>query len=294
MYRSLKRGRIVKISDTVYQLKDEFQINPVISRYVYVYLIEGKEGYYLIDSGVKGCHKKIGDYIHKIGKSRQTINAVLLTHSHPDHMGAAKAIKEQYGSLVYACEGEQNWIENIDVQFRERPIPNFYSLIEGSVDVDKVARHGDVIVLEPGITLEVINSSGHSKESLSYYYREEGVVFTGDGIPSPGDIPIFENSDHSIESLNRLQRLSGVRLYCPAWDKTYDYQEGQQVMELARQYMEELSAAVKESLKLHPDSEAETIISMVCDRMKMPLWEKEHPLFKRSALCDIQRLKHPS
>lgn len=74
-------------------------------------------------------------------------------------MGAAKAIKEQYGGLVYACEGEQNWIENIDVQFRERPIPNFYSLIEGSVAVDKVARHGDVIALEPGVTLEVINSS---------------------------------------------------------------------------------------------------------------------------------------
>lgn len=121
-----------------------------------------------IDSGVKGCHKKIGDYIHKIGRLRQTINAVLLTHSHPDHMGAAKAIKEQYGGLVYACEGEQNWIENIDVQFRERPIPNFYSLIEGSVAVDKVVRHGDVIALEPGVTLEVINSSGHSKESLSY------------------------------------------------------------------------------------------------------------------------------
>lgn len=187
-------GRIVKISDTVYQLKDEFQITPEISRYVYVYLIEGKEGYYLIDSGVKGCHKKIGDYIHKIGRLRQTINAVLLTHSHPDHMGAAKAIKEQYGGLVYACEGEQNWIENIDVQFRERPIPNFYRLIEGSVAVDKVVRHGDVIALEPGVTLEVINSSGHSKESLSYYYREEGVLFTGDGIPVPGDIPIFKRS----------------------------------------------------------------------------------------------------
>ena len=76
----------MKICDTVYQLKVEFNVTPQVKRYVYVYIIEGKEGYYLIDAGVKGCQKKIGEYIHKIGKNRENINAVLLTHSHPDHI----------------------------------------------------------------------------------------------------------------------------------------------------------------------------------------------------------------
>lgn len=56
----------MKICDTVYQLKVEFNVTPQVKRYVYVYIIEGKEGYYLIDAGVKGCQKKIGEYIHKI------------------------------------------------------------------------------------------------------------------------------------------------------------------------------------------------------------------------------------
>ena len=64
----------MKICDTVYQLKVEFNVTPQVKRYVYVYIIGGKEGYYLIDAGVKGCQKKIGEYIHKIGKNRENIN----------------------------------------------------------------------------------------------------------------------------------------------------------------------------------------------------------------------------
>ena len=61
----------MKINDRDHQLRVQFNITPEITRYVYVYIIEGKEGYYLIDAGVKGCQKKIGEYIHKIGKNRE-------------------------------------------------------------------------------------------------------------------------------------------------------------------------------------------------------------------------------
>ena len=55
----------MKINDRVHQLRVQFNITPEITRYVYVYIIEGKR-VYLIDAGVKGCQKKIGEYIHKI------------------------------------------------------------------------------------------------------------------------------------------------------------------------------------------------------------------------------------
>ncbi len=41
----------MKICDTVHQLKVEFNVTPQVKRYVYVYIIEGKEGDYLIDAG---------------------------------------------------------------------------------------------------------------------------------------------------------------------------------------------------------------------------------------------------
>ena len=67
----------MKINDRVHQLRVQFNIKPEITRYVYVYIITGKEGCYLVDAGVKGCDKQIEDSIHKIGKNSTTINDVL-------------------------------------------------------------------------------------------------------------------------------------------------------------------------------------------------------------------------
>ena len=128
----------MKIYDRVHQLLIQFNVTPEIARYVYVYIIMGKEGCYLVDTGVKGCDKKIGEYIHKFGKNRENINAVLLTHSHPDHIGALKSIKERYSCCVYASRGERDWIEDIDLQYEKRPIPGFYGLVDGSVPVDNI------------------------------------------------------------------------------------------------------------------------------------------------------------
>ena len=49
----------MKINDRVHQLRVQFNITPEITRYVYVYIITGKKGCYLVDAGVKGCDKKI-------------------------------------------------------------------------------------------------------------------------------------------------------------------------------------------------------------------------------------------
>lgn len=279
----------MKISNTVHQLRIDFNISREISRYVYIYMIEGREGKYLIDSGVKGCEKNIGEYIHKTGKSRQTINTLILTHSHPDHIGAAKAIKELYGCPVWSSQGERNWIEDIELQFKERPIPNFYGLVEGPVIIDRFLKHGDVIALEPGITLEVINSSGHSKESLSFYYREEGIMFMGDAVPVLGDIPIFEDSGSSLETLERLLKQKGVDLYCPAWDKIYDSQEGISVLTAAEKYMRFLRSAICDCLHLYRNGNADEVFSMVCELTGMQQW-RNHPLFRRSVLSDLQRM----
>jgi len=87
-----------------------------------------------------------------------------LTHSHPDHIGALKSIKERYSCCVYASRGERDWIEDIDLQYEKRPIPGFYGLVDGSVPVDNILSDGDLLYLEPGITIQVIGAPGHSRE----------------------------------------------------------------------------------------------------------------------------------
>ena len=48
----------MRISENVHQIKIEFQVTEKIRRFVYVYLILGKDCY-LVDSGVSGCQNPL-------------------------------------------------------------------------------------------------------------------------------------------------------------------------------------------------------------------------------------------
>ena len=118
----------MRITENVHLIRKEFKVTPVVNRYVNIYLIEGQQGCYLIDSGVSGTDHLIDQYMKSIGKSIKDLKGLFLTHSHPDHIGAASEIKKMSNCMIYAPKKELSWIENIDNQFRERPIPNFYGL----------------------------------------------------------------------------------------------------------------------------------------------------------------------
>lgn len=61
----------MKIYDRVHQLRIQFNVTPEIARYVYVYIIMGKEGCYLVDTGVKGCDKKLGNIYINLEKTEK-------------------------------------------------------------------------------------------------------------------------------------------------------------------------------------------------------------------------------
>ena len=95
----------MQITPAIHALRHPFKI-PVapgiaIDRFVYSYLLAG-ETITLIDTGVAGCENVIFDYIRSIGRDPREISLIILTHSHPDHIGAAKAI--QRGNRLQ-CDG---------------------------------------------------------------------------------------------------------------------------------------------------------------------------------------------
>lgn len=131
----------------VHQIRVDFAVTEQVKRYVFVYLIEAKSCY-LIDSGVYGSEEQIKQYMKKIGRDISEVKAIFLTHAHPDHIGTAAWFREHIGCKIYASQGERAWIENIDQQYQERPIPNFYKLAGKSTEVDVTVRNGDLIPLE--------------------------------------------------------------------------------------------------------------------------------------------------
>jgi glyoxylase-like metal-dependent hydrolase (beta-lactamase superfamily II) len=107
-----------------------------------------KKRIFLIDNGVASSEKIILDYLKSTARQPEDISQLILTHSHPDHIGAARAIKSISGSTLAAHAAEKSWIEDVGLQGRERPVPGFKSLVAGSVHVDQTLQDGDVLDLD--------------------------------------------------------------------------------------------------------------------------------------------------
>lgn len=265
----------------VHQIRVDFAVTEQVKRYVFVYLIEAKSCY-LIDSGVYGSEEQIAQYMKTIGRDISEVKAVFLTHAHPDHIGTAAWFREHIGCKIYAGQGERTWIENIDLQYQERPIPNFYKLAGKSTKVDVTVRDGDLIPLEENLKIQVISTPGHSVDEVSY--RLENSLFLGDAIPVKGDIPIYINVRDAFRTLQTIRDLGGIRNYYPAWDHTYSVSDIDKKINDAEHIISTLDEQVQMILEIDKATDITIITNLVCERLKMP-YLKENPLFRKTVLA---------
>jgi len=241
----------MQITEHIHSLKIPFQVTDPsglkIPRFVYVYLLVGEE-IWLIDSGVASSQEFILDYVKKIGRKPEEISLLILTHSHPDHVGAAKAVKEMTGCSVAAHAGELSLIEDVDLQARERPVPGFKSLVGGSVKVDRALQDGEILALRNGssggLKVKVIHTPGHSSGSISLWLPDERALLTADAVPIPGDMPIFDDISASATSIQKLQSVSGIGVLLSAWDGPRRDEEAYRTLDRGMEYLQRIHRAV--------------------------------------------------
>lgn len=121
---------------------------------------------------------------------------VLITHSHPDHLGGAE-------SILRISPG---------ARFHKFPRP------EGGEPFDvPFTTLADGLVFETaGATLETIHTPGHANDHAVFYLREERALFTGDLILGMGTVIIpleGGNMAHYLHSLESLLDRELGRIY---------------------------------------------------------------------------------
>jgi len=209
----------MQITEHIHALKIPFQIpispGKTFERFVYVYLLLGAE-ICLIDSGVQNSAEIIFAYLEKLGRKPEDISLLILTHAHPDHIGSAREIHAATKCEVAAHPDARGWIEDVEIQFKERPVPGFHTLVGGSTPVARLLQDGEVIDLG-NISLEVLLTPGHAMGSISLYSKEEGVLFTGDAIPQTNDLPIYEDAAAAVASIKRLKGLPTIKYLLASW-----------------------------------------------------------------------------
>src|ERR1700738_2973847 len=102
------------------------------------------------------------------------IEAILLTHTHFDHVGAVAPIARATGAPVYCPELETFVLANI-MDFV--PWPGFGPF--ESYDADETVKGGETLELA-GLTLDVIFTPGHSPGHVTYSIRDAQALLSGD------------------------------------------------------------------------------------------------------------------
>lgn len=212
--------KTMNITNKIHLLKHDFQISvsteKKLPRFVNSIIIFGKK-ITLIDTGVKDSYEKIFSYIKEQGRSIDEINLVILSHSHPDHIGSANKIKTITGCKVMAHKGEQEWIEDLSVQYKSRMVPGFYELVNKSVKVDELVKDKQEIKLDEDLTLQIIHSPGHSKGSINIFFKEDKILFTADSIPLVNDIPNYDNFNELKSSLKTIKDFNDYNILLSSW-----------------------------------------------------------------------------
>lgn len=279
----------MKITDHIHALKIPFQITDPsgrsLPRFVYVYMIYGRE-ITLIDSGVASSAGIIPEYLRNTGRNPEEISLMILTHGHPDHIGAAKAIKEISGCSVAAHGADRVWIENPDQQLKDRPVPGFYSLVKGSVRVDRILNEGDVLYLEPEMHLEVLHTPGHSPGSISLWMQEEGVLFSGDAITLAGEMPIYDDIKSSMASIQRLKAIEGINLLLSAWDEPRQGEDAYRIMDQGLDYLQRIHRSVIRAAERKGSDNQMEICSEAVRELGLPEM-MANPLVCRSFLSSL-------
>jgi len=95
--------------------------------------------------------------------------AILLTHAHNDHIGAARAVAEAVNAPIY--------LHPDDLVLWEQVYPD--------LKPDRELADGDEFQVG-GTTLRALHTPGHSPGSTCFYIESEGTVFTGDTLFNGG------------------------------------------------------------------------------------------------------------
>jgi glyoxylase-like metal-dependent hydrolase (beta-lactamase superfamily II) len=104
----------------------------------------------------------------------ETVEAILITHTHFDHIGAVAPLAQATGAPVYCPELETQVLANI---MDYVPWPGFGPF--ESYDADHTVAGGDALELA-GLHIDVTFTPGHSPGHVTYAISDHDALFSGD------------------------------------------------------------------------------------------------------------------
>jgi len=195
-------------------------------------LVRDGDAITLVDAAWPKDYSFVVDSLHQIGAVPEQVEAVVLTHAHPDHVGVAERFRGDHNAGVHVHRAEvehatgnhHERVRTIDLIIRIwRPSVFAFAINAlgrgGSqpTAVAAVEAFDDSALDVPG-GLVAVATPGHTSGHCSFHLPDKGVVITGDALvnhnlltnrPGPRLMPRIFSHDpaQAAASLDRLAAL---------------------------------------------------------------------------------------
>ena len=193
--------------------------------HVRAYLLDDGAGLTLVDTLFATDAGRILRQIARLGRSAGDLRRIVLTHAHRSHLGGLAVLKRLSAASVLAHAWEADVVagerEAQRVRLRPEAPLRAYPLQLGCAlglgkhppcPVDRTLQDGDRVG-----PLQVIHTPGHTPGSLSFYWPERRVLFTGDVLvtwpsPAPGWPSFTLNPAQHRASVARLAAVADAEV----------------------------------------------------------------------------------
>ena len=189
-----------------------------------VYLLDGEKPA-IFDAGLAFFGKIYADGIRQV-LGRRNLQYCFLTHSHFDHCGSVSFLKKEFSDLKVVASakakkvlGRPNALALIRKLTRaNEPLAKTIGieLVEFQrfepFEVDVTLKDGEFIKLSPDLTVQVVETPGHTRDCLSYFIPQKKVLLCSEaaGVPDATGYIVSEalvDFDQYYESMSRLSEV---------------------------------------------------------------------------------------
>ncbi len=145
-----------------------FTVGPVQEN-CFLVRVDGCDHAVIVDPGEEAPR-----LLHAIESQGLTLDAILLTHTHFDHVGAVAPLARATGAPVYCPRLEVMVLQDVMAYV---PWPGFGPF--ESWDPEHTVEGGETLELA-GLTIDVVFTPGHSPGHVTFAVRGEQALFSGD------------------------------------------------------------------------------------------------------------------
>jgi glyoxylase-like metal-dependent hydrolase (beta-lactamase superfamily II) len=171
-----------------------------------IFIVDVGEGMsVLIDCGAGNSYQTLLDNIRSVGLEPHRIKALILTHCHIDHIGAAFEFKEKINPKIIA---HKNDIDAIEGRNLSKTAAQWYGADYKPVSVDHVLSEDLKALTFGDVDFFCLHTPGHTPGSISVYCDIEGKrILFGQDIHGPFNESFESNIEDWRRSMEKLLDL---------------------------------------------------------------------------------------